>query len=107
MSIEIKTTKKPINYTYSINKLEKKVDKIIKNRNEKELFWFLQHKNVFTAGTSFKANEIIDKNIKIIITKRGGKLTWHGPGQLICYLVIDLRKRNKEEKLDLLCQRMK
>ncbi len=96
MSIEIKNSKKPINYTYAIRKLEKKVEKIIKKNNEKELIWFLQHTNVFTAGVSFKKNEILDKNIKIVNTRRGGKLTWHGPGQLICYLIIDLKKRNKD-----------
>ena len=51
---------------------------------------------LFTAGSRFKENEILDKKIKIIKTLRGGKITWHGPGQLIFYFVIDLNKRNKD-----------
>ena len=43
----------------------------------------------------YKENEIIDKSIKILKTNRGGKITYHGPGQLICYFVIDLKKRKK------------
>ena len=56
----------------------------------------MSHSEVYTAGTSFKENEILDKSIDIIRTKRGGKITWHGPGQLICYFVIDLNKREKD-----------
>ena len=49
----------------------------------------------FILGTSFKNDEILDKSIKIIKTNRGGKITFHGPGQLICYFVIDLKKEKK------------
>ena len=96
MTIEIKKSKTPINYAYAINKLENRVDKIINNNDEDELIWFLEHTSVFTAGVSHKHNEIIDKNIHVIKTNRGGKITWHGPGQLICYFVIDLKKRKKD-----------
>ena len=96
MSIEIKRSKKPINYTYAINILEKKVNKIINEKNENELIWFLEHPYIFTAGSKFSSSEIIDNKIKLIKTNRGGKITWHGPGQLVCYFVIDLRKRKKD-----------
>ena len=62
----------------------------------KELFWTLKHNDLYTAGTSYKDSEILDKKIKVIKTNRGGKITYHGPGQLICYFVIDLKKRNKD-----------
>ena len=42
-----------------------------------------------------KKNDILDKSIKIIKTNRGGKITYHGPGQLICYFVIDLKKEKR------------
>ena len=96
MSIEIKRSIKPVNYYIAINKLEKKVDEIIKKNTKKELIWFLEHPSIFTAGTSFSNEEILDNKITVIKTKRGGKITWHGPGQLICYLVIDLNKRKKD-----------
>jgi len=96
MNIEIKRSKTPINYKYAINKLEKKVQKIINKKDENELIWFLEHKSVYTGGSSYKNKDIINKEIKIIKTKRGGRVTWHGPGQLVCYLVFDLKKRKKD-----------
>ena len=95
MSIEIKKSIKPVNYLDAISFLEKRVEKIIK-RQEKELIWILEHPSIFTAGTSYNEKDIIDKEIDIIKTSRGGKITWHGPGQLICYLVIDLNNRKKD-----------
>ena len=95
MSIEIKKSIKPVNYLDAISFLEKRVEKIIK-RQEKELIWILEHPSIFTAGTSYNEKDIIDKEIDIIKTSRGGKITWHGPGQLICYLAIDLNNRKKD-----------
>ena len=71
--------------------------KCITNK-EKELIWILEHPEIFTAGTSYKENEIIDKSINLLKTNRGGKITYHGPGQLICYFVIDLRKKKDIRK---------
>ena len=56
----------------------------------------MEHPSVYTAGTSYKENEILDKSINIYKTNRGGKITYHGPGQIICYFVLDLNKRNKD-----------
>ena len=95
MDIEIKKSVKPVNYKSAINILEKRVNNLAQN-NGKELIWFLEHKSIFTAGTSFKEKEIIEKSIKVVRTNRGGKITWHGPGQIICYLVINLNKRKKD-----------
>jgi len=97
MSIEIKKSIKPVNYFDAINKLEARLKELIENSG-KELIWTLEHNEVFTAGTSYKENEIIDKSIKILKTNRGGKITYHGPGQLICYFVLDLRKKKDIRK---------
>jgi lipoyl(octanoyl) transferase len=97
MNIEIKKSVKPVNYFDSINLLETRLDQIHKNK-EKELIWTLTHDEVFTAGTSYNEKEILDKSIKIINTNRGGKITYHGPGQLICYFVLDLRKKKDLRK---------
>ena len=94
MNIEIKKSIKPVNYFEAINELEERLKELHLNTGE-ELIWTLEHNEVFTAGTSYKENEIIDKSIKILKTNRGGKITYHGPGQLICYFVLDLRK-NKD-----------
>jgi len=97
MNIEIKKSIKPVNYFDAINILESRLKDIYEN-NEQELIWTLEHNEVFTAGTSYKENEIIDKSIKILKTNRGGKITYHGPGQLICYFVLDLRKKKDIRK---------
>ena len=98
MDIEIKKSIKAVNYQMAINLLEKRVKDLALN-NGKELIWFLEHKSIFTAGTSYKEKEIVEKSIKILKTNRGGKITWHGPGQIICYLVIDLNKRKKDIRM--------
>ena len=95
MSIEIKKSNKFINYDYAMNFLEKRVIKIHEKR-AKEILWVLEHPNIYTAGTSYKNNEIFVKNLKIIKSNRGGKITWHGPGQKVFYFVIDLNKRKKD-----------
>ena len=97
MNIEIKKSIKPVNYFDAINILESRLKDLYEN-NEQQLIWTLEHHEVFTAGTSYKENEIIDKSIKILETNRGGKITYHGPGQLICYFVLDLRKKKDIRK---------
>ena len=92
MNIEIKKSIKPINYFNALKLLETRLESLSKNI-ERELIWTLEHDEIFTAGTSYLENEIIDKTIKIIKTNRGGKITCHAPGQLICYFVLDLRKK--------------
>ena len=95
MNIEIKKSIKPIKYTDAIDFLEERLKEI--NDNEKsDLIWILEHEEIYTAGTSYKESEILNKNINLIKTNRGGKVTYHGPGQLICYFVIDLKKRQKD-----------
>jgi lipoyl(octanoyl) transferase len=95
MSIEIKLSKKPIPYKKAMLFLNKRVDEV-KNGDNKELIWILEHPKTYTAGVSFKINEIIDKRIKFIKTNRGGKITLHNPGQKIIYFVIDLNQRKKD-----------
>ena len=95
MSIEIKISKKRIPYKKAMLYLEKRVEEV-KNGDNKELIWVLEHPKTYTAGVSFKQNEIIDKKIKIIKTNRGGKITLHNPGQKIIYFVINLNNRKKD-----------
>ena len=95
MNIEIKKSIKPVNYQDAIKDLEDRLSLVFNNKN-KELIWTLQHNEIYTAGTSYKESEILNKSIKVIKTNRGGKITYHGPGQLICYFVIDLRNKKKD-----------
>ena len=95
MNIEIKKSTKPIEYLEAIKFLQGRVDKIIKKKGN-ELIWILEHPSTFTTGINFNQNDILDKSIDVVKTSRGGKITWHGPGQLICYLAINLNNRNKD-----------
>tara|TARA_B110001454_G_scaffold125795_1_gene117368 strand:+ start:2102 stop:2722 length:621 start_codon:yes stop_codon:yes gene_type:complete len=95
MSIEIKKSIKPVNYLDALKFLEKRVTEINKSEAN-ELIWILEHPSTFTAGTGFDKSDILDKSIDIIKTSRGGKITWHGPGQLICYLAINLNNRKRD-----------
>jgi len=102
MNIEIKKSKKPVKYEDALNFMQERLMNLHTN-NSKELIWFLQHNDIYTAGTSYNENEILDKSIKIVKTNRGGKITYHGFGQLICYFVIDLKKRNKDIRRFISC----
>ena len=95
MSIDIIKSTKLVNYNKAIDFLEKRLIEVNQNKSN-ELIWILEHPSTFTAGMSYDKSEILDKRINLIKTNRGGKITWHGPGQLICYFVIDLNKRKKD-----------
>ena len=95
MNIEIKKSQKPVKYEDALTFMEKRLYEINKN-DSNDLIWILEHEEIYTAGTSFKEKEILDSSIKVIQTNRGGKITYHGPGQLICYFVINLKKRKKD-----------
>ena len=95
MTIEIKKSQNPVKYEDAISFMEDRL-KDINLKKVDDLIWVLEHDHIYTSGTSYKENEIIDKSINIIKTNRGGKITYHGPGQLICYFVIDLKKGKKD-----------
>ena len=95
MSIEIKKSEKPVIYEDAKKLMEDRLLNVDKNKTN-ELIWILEHPDVYTAGTSYNEKDILDKSIKVLETNRGGKVTYHGPGQLICYFVIDLKKRKKD-----------
>ena len=95
MSIEVKISVKPIDYIKSVNILEQRVRDVLLGKRD-ELLWILEHNPVYTAGTSSKNIDLLDKKLKVIKTNRGGKHTYHGPGQKIVYFVLDLNKREKD-----------
>ena len=96
MNIEIKRQYEFVDYKESVEIMKSRVSQIIMETNE-ELLWFLNHNHIYTQGTSASENEILKKNkIKIVKTNRGGKTTYHGPGQRIIYFIINLNKRKKD-----------
>ena len=95
MNIEIKKSQKLVKYEEALRLMEERLLQIDQKKS-KDLIWVLEHENIYTAGTSYKENEILDNSIKVFKTNRGGKITYHGPGQLVCYFVIDLKKIKKD-----------
>ena len=81
-----------VDYSEAIKFMEERVN-LIKKEEEKEAIWFLEHPSLYTAGRSYKIKYSYIENIPIYNTGRGGKITWHGPGQRIIYFMIDIRKR--------------
>ncbi len=96
--IKIKLSKEPVHFDYAIDFMKNHLT-FMKNNQKGELLWFLEHESIYTAGTSAK-NE--DQNIKnknlIRYTNRGGQWTWHGNGQRVVYIMLDLSKREKDIK---------
>ena len=95
MNIEVKISIKPIDYIKSMDFLEQRVLDVSLGKKD-ELLWILEHNPVYTAGTSSRNIDLLDKNLKIIKTDRGGKHTYHGPGQKVVYFVLNLNKRGKD-----------
>ena len=103
MNIEIKLSKRRISYKIAMNYLNKRVEEI-KQKKKSDLLWILEHPKTYTAGIRYNSNEVLDKNIKIIKTNRGGKITLHNPGQKIIYLALNLnnRKRDVRKLIDII-----
>ena len=96
MNIEIKKQYDLVDYEASVKFMQLRVNEI-SNNLQKELIWFLSHDHIYTKGTSANENEILQTNeIKIVKTNRGGKTTYHGPGQRIVYFMIDLNSKKKD-----------
>jgi lipoyl(octanoyl) transferase len=86
-------SKEPVLYEEAVEGMEDYVDKIHKE-DKKDKIWMLEHQDVYTAGVSSNFNDLINKNIKLIKTGRGGKLTYHGLGMRIIYVMLNLKQRN-------------
>ena len=96
--MEIKISQKPVAYKKAIVFLEQSVEKVHTNL-EDELIWILEHDSVYTKGISASDKDLLLPNLfPVIATNRGGKFTYHGPGQKIVYFVLNLNKREKEIK---------
>ena len=97
MNIEVKNSEKPVNYDDSMKLLNERVENVLAG-SKNELLWILEHNTVYTAGTSSDDQDLINKNLSIIKTNRGGKYTLHSPGQKVVYFVLNLNKREKDIK---------
>ena len=96
-TIEWKISNTPIDYDFAISEMQKRVTKI-KSNTDNELVWLLEHESIFTAGTSARDEDLINNQVKTRHTGRGGQWTWHGPGQRVAYVMLNLKKRHPDIK---------
>jgi len=96
MTVKWKIDKKPIDYETALNFMEQQVTDIIDNKGN-ELVWLLEHPHTYTAGTSANDCDLLRKDIPTFKTGRGGQYTYHGPGQRIAYVMIDLKSRDSKD----------
>ena len=95
LKIEFLISKSMVNYEEAINFMEQRVNYIAKGKKN-EAVWFLEHPSVYTTGRSFESKTDNIDNIPIYNTGRGGKVTWHGPGQKIIYFMINIKDRKSD-----------
>ena len=96
--IEFFNSSELVDYKKSIQLMEKRVENI-KKKKQSELLWFLEHPSIYTAGTSSKDKDLLNDNLFTVIkTNRGGQFTYHGPGQRIAYIMLNVRDREYNVK---------
>ncbi len=87
-----------VDYPEAVAFMENRVA-AIREGTEDELIWFLEHPSIYTAGTSARAEDLLNPRFPVFETGRGGQYTYHGPGQLVAYVMLDLKKRGGEPDL--------
>ncbi len=95
LKIDLFISKDLVTYEEAISFMEKQVSYIAKGKRN-EVVWFLEHPSVYTTGRAFQSKTKNINNIPIYNTGRGGKITWHGPGQKIIYFMINIKQRDKD-----------
>lgn len=84
---------RPVPYDRAVAFMEAKVN-MIREKAEEDYIWLLEHPPVYTAGTSAKASDMLNPRFPVYQTGRGGQYTYHGPGQRVAYVMLDLQHRN-------------
>lgn len=86
----------PVDYLHAVKRMEHLANEIAAGR-EPERVWLLEHPSLYTAGTSAKPSDLIDPDrFRVHTTGRGGQYTYHGPGQRVAYVMLDLNRRNRD-----------
>ena len=93
--VEWRAEEAPVDYDAALRTMEARAASVAVG-TQSELAWLLEHPPVYTAGTSAQADELLDARFPVVRTGRGGRYTYHGPGQRIGYLVLDLAKRGRD-----------
>ncbi len=95
-AIEWKITTDPVPYPEAVEAMERRVA-AIRVGDGREMAWLLEHPPIFTAGASARNEELIDAGaFPVYATGRGGRHTYHGPGQRVVYVMLDIRRRDPD-----------
>ncbi len=94
MTIDWKITQTPQDYLQSVQYMEERIAKI-KEGSVSEQVWLLEHPSLYTAGTSAKASDLVEAKFPVFETGRGGQYTYHGAGQRIAYVMLNLKERQQ------------
>ncbi len=97
MSIEWRIAPAPVEYEAAVRAMEERVA-AIRAGTAPELVWLLEHPPLYTAGTSARAEDLVEAIFPVHRTGRGGQFTYHGPGQRVGYVMLDLRRRGLDLK---------
>lgn len=92
--MEIRIAETPVDYEDAIAVMEQRVADIRAGTAD-EMLWFLEHPPLYTGGTSAKAEDLLEARFPVYQTGRGGQYTYHGPGQRVVYVMLDLKKRQR------------
>lgn len=94
-SVEWRRSTAPVSYRAALAEQEAR-NAAIAAGEAAELVWLLEHPPVYTAGTSAVAQEVLDARFEVVETGRGGRHTYHGPGQRVGYVLLDLNRRGRD-----------
>ena len=87
-----------VDYPTAVRFMERRVEAIAAGRAP-EAVWLLEHPPIYTCGTSAREDELLDGRFPVYRTGRGGRITYHGPGQRVGYVMLDLRRRGADVRL--------
>jgi lipoyl(octanoyl) transferase len=94
-AVEWLISEAPVPYPEAVAAMEARVADIAAGRAP-ELIWLLEHPPLYTSGTSGKDGDLLDPRFPVFASGRGGQLTYHGPGQRVVYVMLDLRQRRPD-----------
>jgi lipoyl(octanoyl) transferase len=95
-AVEWRIEDRPVPYPEAVARMEARVE-AIRAGTQPELVWLLEHPALYTAGTSADPSELVDPDrLPVFKTGRGGRYTYHGPGQRVAYVLLDLKRRNPD-----------
>src|ERR1700716_547731 len=94
-AVEWRISDAPVPYPEAVAAMEARVAAIAAGEGP-ELVWLLEHPPLYTSGTSGKAGDLLDLRFPLFSTGRGGQLTYHGPGQRVAYVLLDLKRRRPD-----------